>query len=123
MLKGLDQLDWSVIHSIPIYIEDFQRFSYDDKVISMLSEFVKGLLTWKESMEEKGLRVTCRKDKYHDLWYGHGPPAESGQFPTSHVLFVALEWAAKAVSTGCTRNACSGLKPLAEDLDYRCTLC
>ena len=48
----------------------------------------------------------CRKDKDYDLWYGTGPPAELN----SHVLSVALEWAAtkssaKAVSTECIRNA------------------
>ena len=50
----------------------------------------------------------CRKDKDHDLWYGAGSPAEFQA--SSHVLSVALEWAAtassaKAVSTGCIRSA------------------
>ena len=44
------------------------------------------------------------------------------------MLCVALDWAAtassaKAVSTGCIRSACSGLKRLTEDPDYRCTRC
>ena len=59
-------------------------------------------------MEEKELRVKCRKDKDHDLWYGPGHPAE---FRLSfHALSVALEWAATAssemaASTGYTINA------------------
>ena len=45
----------------------------------------------------------CRKDKDHDLWYRRVQAS-------SHVLSVALEWAAtassaKAVSTGCIRSA------------------
>ena len=48
----------------------------------------------------------CRKDKDHDLWYGAGSPVQA----SSHVLSVALEWAAtassaKAVSIGCIRSA------------------
>ena len=50
----------------------------------------------------------CRKDKDHDLWYGAGFFCRDQA--SSHVLSVALEWAAtassaKAVSTGCIRSA------------------
>ena len=46
----------------------------------------------------------CKKDKDHDLWISCRVQA------SSHVLSVALEWAAtassaKAVSTGCIRSA------------------
>ena len=49
----------------------------DDLVIiaEFLEECVRRLLTWKEAMEEKGLRVNAG-DKDHDLGYGPGPPAE-----------------------------------------------
>ena len=48
----------------------------------------------------------CRKDKDHDLWYWICCRVQA----SSHVLSVALEWAAtassaKAVSTGCIRSA------------------
>ena len=46
----------------------------DDLVIiaESLEECVKRLLTWKEAMEKKGLRVNAG----NDLRYGTGPPAE-----------------------------------------------
>ena len=37
------------------------------------SRSVRRLLTWKEAMEEKGLRVNAKKDKDHDLWYRPRP--------------------------------------------------
>ena len=43
-------------------------------IAESLEECVRRFLTWKEAMEEKGLRV--RKDKDHDLWHGAGSPAE-----------------------------------------------
>ena len=45
---------------------------YADDLVIM----AESLLTWKEAMEKKGLRVNARKDKDHDLWYGPRPPAE-----------------------------------------------
>ena len=49
----------------------------DDLVIiaESLEECVRRLLTWKEAMEKKRLRVNAGK-KNHDLGYGTGPPAE-----------------------------------------------
>ena len=50
----------------------------DDLVIiaESLEECVRRLLTWKEAMEKKGLRVNAGKIKDHDLRYWTGPPAE-----------------------------------------------
>ena len=50
----------------------------DDLVIiaESLEECVSGLMTWKEAMEKKGLRVNAGKTGDHDLRYGTGPPAE-----------------------------------------------
>ena len=45
-------------------------------IAELLEECVRRLLTWKEAMEEKGLRVNVGKDKDHVLWYRPGPPAE-----------------------------------------------
>ena len=55
----------------------------DDLVIiaDSLEECVRRLLIWKEAMEKKGLRVKCRKDKGHDLWYRPGPLAEFRRIP------------------------------------------
>ena len=75
----------------------------DDLVIitESLEECVRRLLTWKEAMEKKGLRVNAGKTKIMIF----------GRVQASfHALSVALEWAATAssamaASTGCTRNA------------------
>ena len=48
-------------------------------IAESLEECVRRLLTWKEAMEENGLRVKCRKDEDHDLRYGPGPSAEFRQ--------------------------------------------
>ena len=79
----------------------------DDLVIiaESLEECVRRLLTWKEAMEEKGLRVNAGKTKIMiQGWISCRVQA------SSHVLSVSLEWAAtassaKAVSTGCIRSA------------------
>ena len=74
----------------------------DDLVIiaESLEECVRRLLTWKEAMEKKGLRVNAGKTKIMIC-------RVQASF---HALSVALEWAAiassaMAASTGCTRNA------------------
>ena len=81
----------------------------DDLVIiaESLEECVRRLLTWKEAMEEKGLRVNAGKTKIMICGMGLDLLQSSA---SSHVLSVALEWAgtassAKAVSTGCIRSA------------------
>ena len=79
----------------------------DDLVIiaESLEECVRRLLTWREAMEEKGLRVNAGKTKIMICgWISCRVQA------SSHVLSVALEWeatasSAKAVSTGCIRSA------------------
>ena len=79
----------------------------DDLVIiaELLEEFVRRLLTWKEAMEKKGLRVNAGKTKI--MICGMGLLQSSGEFPCA---VCRTEWAvtassAMAVSTGCTRNA------------------
>ena len=81
----------------------------DDLVIiaELMEECVRRLLTWKGAMEEKGQRVNAGKTEIMIC----GTGLISGRVQaSSYVLFVALEWAAtassaKAVSTGCIRNA------------------
>ena len=62
----------------------------------------------------------CRKDKDHDLWVWVWISCRVQA--SSHVQSVTLEWFCK----GCkhwVHKKCSGLKPLTEDPDYRCTRC
>ena len=80
----------------------------DDLVIiaESLEECVRRLLTWKEAMEKKGLRVNAGKTKIIICSMGLDLCRVQASF---HELSVALEWAATssamAASTGCTRNA------------------
>ena len=83
----------------------------DDLVIiaESLEECVRRLLTWKEGMEKKGLRVNAGKTKIMICGTGLDPSTCRVQV-SFHALSVALEWAATAssamaASTGCTRNA------------------
>ena len=80
----------------------------DDLVIiaESLEECVRRLMTWKEAMEKKGLRVNAGKTKIVicGTWTSCRVKA------SFHAQSVALEWAATAssataASTGCTRNA------------------
>ena len=79
----------------------------DDLVIiaESLEECVRRLLTSKEAMEKKGLRVNAGKTKIMICGRGLDLLQSSGEFTS-----VVLEWAATAssamaASTGCTRNA------------------
>ena len=81
----------------------------DDLVIiaESLEECVRRLLTWKEAMEKKGLRVNAGKTKIMICGTGLDLCRVQASF---HALSVALEWAATAssamaASTGCTKNA------------------
>ena len=75
----------------------------DDLVIiaELLEECVRKLLTWKEGMEKKRLRVNAGKTIMN---------CSTAEFSGFHAPSVALEWAATAssamaASIGCTRNA------------------
>ena len=75
-------------------------------IAESLEECVRGLFTWKEAMEEKGLRVNAGKTKIMIC----GIMISCRVQVSYHALSVALQWAAtassaKAVSTGCIRSA------------------
>ena len=81
----------------------------DDLIIitKSLKECVRRFLTWKEAMEEKGLRVNAGEMKIMICGTGLDLLQSSGQFPCASAI---LEWTATAssamsASTGCTRNA------------------
>ena len=87
----------------------------DDLVIiaELLEEYVRRLLTWKESMEKKGLRVNAGKAKIMICGTGLDLLQSSGEFPCA-VCNGSKHWVHKK---------CSGLKHLTKDPDYRCTWC
>ena len=100
----LEALSWEFRSGVPS--EDLYA---DDLVIiaESLEECVRRLLTWKEAMEKKGLRVNAGRQR---SWSAVGDWTSCRVQASFHALSVALEWAATAssamaASTGCTRNA------------------
>ena len=98
----------------------------DDLVIiaESLEECVRRLLTWKEAMEEKGLRVNAGKTKIMICGTGLDHLQSSGEFPCA-VCRTGVG-SNSIFCKGCKHwmhKKCSGLKRLTEDPDYRCTRC
>ena len=83
----------------------------DDLVIiaDSFEECVRRFLIWKKKQWwRKGLRVKCRKDEGHDLWYRSEPPAEFRRVPMcclSHWSRQQQHLLQQLQNTGCTRNA------------------
>ena len=93
-------------------------------IAESLEKCVRRLLTWKEAMQEKGLRVNAGKTKIMICGTGLDLLQSSGKFPCgvcrtgvgNNSIFCK----------GCkhwVHKKCSGLKRLTEDPDYRCTWC
>ena len=98
----------------------------DDLVIitELLEECVRRLLTWKEAMEKKGLRVNAGKTKFMICGTGLGLLQSSGEFPCA-ICRTGVD-INSIFCNGCkhwVHKKCSGLKRLKKDLDYRCTRC
>ena len=98
----------------------------DDLVIiaESLEECARRLLTWKEAMEEKGLRVNAGKTKIMICGTGLDLLQSSGQFSCA-VCRIGVG-SNSIFCKGCkhwVHKKCSGLKRLTEDPDYRCTRC
>ena len=98
----------------------------DDLVIiaESLEECVRRLLTWKEAMEEKGLRVNAGKTKIMICGTGLDLLQSSGEFPCT-VCRTGVG-SNSIFCKGCKHwmhKKCSGPKRLTEDPDYRCTRC
>ena len=98
----------------------------DDLVIiaESLEECVRRLLTWKEAMEEKGLRVNAGKTKIMICGTGLDLLQSSGEFPCA-VCRTGVG-SNSIFCKGCkhwVHKKCKGLKRLTEDPDYRCTRC
>ena len=99
----------------------------DDLVIiaELLVECVRRLLTWKEAMEEKGLRVNAGKTKIMICGTRLDLLQSSGEFPCA---VCRTEVGSNSIfCKGCkhwVHKKCSGLKRLTEeDPDYRSTRC
>ena len=98
----------------------------DDLVIiaESLEECVRRLLTWKEAMEEKGLRVNAGKTKIMICGTGLDLLQSSGEF-----LCTVCHTGVGSNSIFCkgckhwVHKKCTGLNRLTEDPDYRCTRC
>ena len=98
----------------------------DDLVIiaESLEECVLRLLTWKEAMEKKGLRVNAGKMKVMICGMGLDLLQSSGEFPCA-VCRTGVG-SNSIFCNGCkhwVHKKCSGLKHLTKDPDYRCTQC
>ena len=98
----------------------------DDLVIitESLEECVRRLLTWKEAMEKKGLRVNAGKTKIMICGTGLDLLQSSGEFPCT-VCRTGVG-SNSIFCNGCkhwVHKKCSGLKRLKKDPDYRCTRC
>ena len=98
----------------------------DDLVIiaELLVEFVRRLLTWKEAMEKKGMRVNAGKTKIMICGMRLDLLQSSGEFPCA-ICHTGV--GSKSIfCNGCklwVHKKCSGLKRLTKDPDYRCTQC
>ena len=98
----------------------------DDLVIiaEPLEEYVRRLLTWKEAMEEKGLRVNAGKTKIMICGTELDLLQSSGEFPCA--VYRTGVGSNSIFCKGCkhwVHKKCSRLKRLTEDSDYRCTRC
>ena len=98
----------------------------DDLVIiaESLEECVRKLLTWKEAMKKKGLRVNAGKTKIMICCTGLDLLQSSGEFPCA-VCRTGVG-SNSIFCNGCkhwVHKKCSGLKHLKKDPDYRCTRC
>ena len=94
-------------------------------IAESLEECVRRLLTWKEAMEKKGLRVNAGKTKIMICRMGLDLLQSSVEFPCA----VCRTGVARSNSIFCNNckhwvyKKCSGLKRLTKDPDYRCTRC
>ena len=93
-------------------------------IAESLEECVRRLLTWKEAMEKKGLRVNAGKTKIIICGMGLDLLQSSGEFPCA--ICRTGVGSNSIFCNGCkhwVHKKCSGLKCLKKDSDYRCTRC
>ena len=93
-------------------------------IAELLEECVRRLLTWKEAMEKKGLRVNAGKTKIMICGMGLDLLQNSGEFPCA-VCRTGVG-SNSIFCNGCkhwVHKKCSRLKGLTKDPDYKCTRC
>ena len=93
-------------------------------IAESLEECVRRLLTWKEAIEKKGLRVNAGKTKIMICGMGLDLLQSSGEFPCA--VCCTGVGSNSIFCNGCkhwVHKKCSGLKRLKKDPDYRCTRC
>ena len=93
-------------------------------IAESLKECVRRLLTWKEAMEKKRLRVNAGKTKIMICGTGLALLQRSGEFPCA-VCRTGVG-SNSIFCNGCkywAHKKCSGFKRLTKDPDYRCTRC
>ena len=93
-------------------------------IVESLEECVRRLLTLKEAMEKKGLRVNAGKPKIMICGMEVDLLQSSGEFPCTVCRTGA--GSNSIFCNGCkhwVHKKCSGLKHLKKDPDYRCTWC
>ena len=117
----LEALSWEFCSGVPredLYANDLVI------IAESLEECVRRLLTWKEAMEKKGLRVNAGKTKIMICCTGLDLLQSSGEFPCA-VCHTGVS-SNSIFCNGCkhwVHKKCSGLKRLKKDPDYRCTWC
>ena len=101
VLEALSQEFRSGVRWEDLYVDDLVI------IAELLEECVRRLLTWKEAMEKKGLRVNAGKTKIMICSLGLDLLQSSGKFPCAvcRTGGAATASSAMAASTGCTRNA------------------
>ena len=90
----------------------------------IIAECVRRLLTWKEAMEKKGLRINAGKTKIMICGMGLELLQSLGEFPCA--ICRTGVGSNSIFCNGCkhwVHKKCSGLKHLKKDSDYRCTRC
>ena len=91
-------------------------------IAESLEECIRRLLTWKEAMQEKGLRVNAKKTKIMICGMGLDLLQSSDEFPCA--ICLTGVGSNSIFCNSCkywVHKKCSGLKCLTKDPDYRCT--
>ena len=116
VLEALSQEFRSVVPWENLYADDLVI------IAESLEECVRWLLTWKEAMEKKGLRVNAGKTKI--MIWGMGLDLLQSSCEFSCAVCRTGVGSNSIFCNGCkhwVHKKCSGLKRLSKDPDYRCT--
>ena len=96
---------------------------WEDLYAESLEECVRRLLTWKEAIEKKGLRVNAGKTKIMICGSGLDLLQSSGEFPCAVSHWSGQQQHLLQWLQALGAQEMQWLKRLKKDLDYRCTRC